>query len=768
MRFSKIHRHFGFSRVRAAGILALAVAAAALFAALASGGMPGALAQQQPDGTPAPAPTPDAGADLSAAKQGSLDSMLSQMVASAERGYASADGAAGASPLREGESVAVTFYIHGSNAPLLDFLRENGGDPRNAEDGYVEAYVPLSALAAASRQAGVARVQAIIPPQPAQSGGQGAVVSQGVAAHNAAEWHAAGWRGAGVKVGILDVGFMGLSDLMGNELPAAITAHCYQSIGIASSNMEDCETGSAHGASVAETIIDVAPDASLYISNPNSLGDFRNSIRWMVEQEVDVINYSLGWTWDGPGDGTSPFADSPLKGVDMAVENGIVWASAAGNNAKTVWHGDFSNPDSDGWMNFTEWDERNRVDIQAGERFIAQLRWEGAWQSADRDLDLYLLDYWGRIVARSQNLQQGGHSQTSYEILSFTPRWGGTYLLAVVHASGDAPGWAQLHSFSGQPLQHYTESGGIMNPAESANPGLLAAGAAHWADTQTIQDYSSRGPAPDGRVKPDITGADCAAVSTREEVVDFDGIGCWMQGTSQASAHIAGLAALASQAFPQSAPQDTAAYLKRNADARGEVPNNVWGYGFARLPAPPSGTPVPVTPTTTPVPGTPTATPTATPTPSPTPTGGFSAFSNGPDHACGILRDGSVSCWGSDSNGQASPPSGGDFTAISAGDTHTCALRSGGAIVCWGSNVSGQSGAPFGSGYTAISSGANHACALHQSGFVNCWGSNSRGQATPPLRTDFISVSARGDNACAMRQDGMVVCWGSVSGTFGN
>ena len=767
MRFSAISRHFRVSRIRAAGILALALAAAALFVAMASGGPTGAQAQQRPDDTPTPAPTPDVGADSIAAKRGSLDSMLSQMVASVEQGYASANGAASASPLSEGESVAVTFYTQGDNESLLDFLRANGGDPRNAEDGFVEAYVPLSALAAASQQAGVVRVQAIIPPQSAQAG-QGAVVSQGVAAHNAAAWHEAGWRGAGVKVGILDAGFMGLSDLMGNELPANITARCYQSIGVVSDNMDDCETNSAHGSSVAETIVDVAPDASLYISNPNSLGDFRNSVRWMIEQDVDVINYSLGWTWDGPGDGTSPFADSPLKGVDTAVESGIVWASAAGNNGKTVWHGEFSNPDADGWMNFNEWDERNRVDIQAGERFIAQLRWEGEWQNANRDLDLYLLDYWGRIVARSQNLQQGGHSHTSYEILSFTPRWSATYLIAVVHASGDAPEWVQLHSFTGQQLQHYTESGGIMNPAESANPGLLAAGAAHWADTQTIQDYSSRGPAPDGRVKPDITAADCAAVSNRDAAVDFDGIGCWMRGTSQASAHIAGLAALASQAFPQNSPQDTASYLKRNADARGEVPNNVWGYGFARLPAPPSGTPVPVTPVPTPGTGTPTATPTATPSPTPTPTGGFSAFSNGANHACGIRRDGAVSCWGSNSDGQASPPSGSDFTAISAGDTHTCALRSGGAIACWGSNVSGQSGAPFGSGYTAVSSGANHACALHQNGFVNCWGSNSNGQSTPPARNDFISVSAGDANTCAMRQDGMVVCWGSVSGTFGN
>ena len=85
---------------------------------------------------------------------------------------------------------------------MLEFLRANGGDPRNVGDDYVEAYMPVTLLAEASEQPNVARVQAIIPPQPAR----GSVTSQGVTAHAANAWHIAGYTDDGVKVGVIDGG----------------------------------------------------------------------------------------------------------------------------------------------------------------------------------------------------------------------------------------------------------------------------------------------------------------------------------------------------------------------------------------------------------------------------------------------------------------------------------------------------------------------------------------------------------------------------------
>ena len=770
--------HIGSKRTVAT--LAAVLAALLLFGLLTVVGSVGAQSQRQSADTPTPAPThtpaPDLGGANEAKPQGTLDSMLSQLVESVERGFMTTHSAAADAPLHHNGAIAVTFYTDGgANAAIARFLRQNGGDPRNIGADYVEAYVPIDLLAAASRQPGVIRVRAIIPPQPAQAG-QGSVVSQGVSVHNADAWHTAGYRGAGVSIGIIDPGFMGLSDLMGNEAPSNITARCYRSIGSASADIADCEIGSSHGTALVETLTDVAPDAAIYISNPGSFGDLRASVDWMVEQGVDVINYAAGWTWDGPGDGASPFVDSPLKSVDAAVDGGIMWASSAGNNAMRTWYAEFSNPDSDDWLNFNEYDERNDVYLEAGKRFIVQLRWEDRWPYASRDLDLYMFDYWGRPVARSQNFQLGHRAHTPYEVFVFTPRYSGTYSLGITHVVGDAPGWVQLQAFTGQTLQYHTLNGSIANPAESANAGLLAVGAAHWADTNTIEPFSSRGPAPDGRTKPEIVGADCGAAASRSEFEHPIGQRCWVMGTSQATAHVAGLAALVRQAFPAYTPQQTADYLKRTAEARGNVPNNTWGYGFAKLPDPSDLAPPPaVTATPTRIAGsaTPTATPSATPVggggTQPTPSAGFTAVSNGPSHACGIRRvDGTIACWGSNSFGQGAPPSGGGFTAISSGDAHTCALGGSGAISCWGSNSFGEATPPSGSGFSAISSGANHTCALHTNGAISCWGNSAFGQATAPSGNNFTSVSSSDTNTCALRNDGAVVCWGSVSGTFTN
>ena len=619
---------------------------------------------------------------------GNLDSMLSQLAARVQDGYSTAHDAASQAPMSADDSVAVTFYLNGDTAPLLTFLRANGGDPRNIGDDYVEAYVPVALLAEASEQPNVVRVQAIVPPQPA---GKGSVISQGVTAHAANAWHTAGYTGQNVKVGIIDGGFEGFSALMGSELPANVTARCYTSIGVFTSNLTDCENDVTHGTAVSETLLDIAPDATLYIVNPITSGDLSASVDWLVAQDVDVINYSASRLWDGPGDGTSPDSNSPLKSVDAAVNGGAMWANSAGNAARATWFGAFSDPDFDRWMNFVGADESNEVRLEAGRPFQAQLRWNDSWDAANIDLDLHLFDGDNNVVASSENYQTGRLGQIPFEWLTYTPTQSGLYGLSVSYVSvgSTVPSWVQLHSRTRQDLDSYTDGHGILNPAESANQGMLAVGAAHYWDVNTIASYSSRGPTPDDRTKPDVVGADCAATSTGGDgVILTTGQRCWFLGTSQAAAHIAGLAALVKQRFPDYTPAQIANYLKSNAEPRGAVPNNDWGYGFAKLPNPTdSGETPPAEPTPIGTPATPSPTPSRTPVGGATPVGGgsFTEISSGANHACGLRANGSIACWGSNTSGQATPPTTGVFTSLSSGDAHTCALRNDGAVVCWGS-----------------------------------------------------------------------------------
>ena len=95
-----------------------------------------------------------------------LGSSLDQLVASVEAGQATVQDAASNSPVHSGESVAVTIFLSGNVDEVVGFLEDNGGDPRNVGEDYIEAYVPVTLLGQVSEQPGVIRVREIAPPQP--------------------------------------------------------------------------------------------------------------------------------------------------------------------------------------------------------------------------------------------------------------------------------------------------------------------------------------------------------------------------------------------------------------------------------------------------------------------------------------------------------------------------------------------------------------------------------------------------------------------------
>ena len=351
-------------------------------------------------------------------------------------------------------------------------------------------------------------------------------------------------------------------------------------------------SGAEHGTIVAESVVDMASEVSLYIANPQSKGDLQDAVDWMVSEGVAVINYSVGWTFDGPGDGTSPLSVSPLNTVDRAVARDIIWVNSAGNSARNTWFGAYSDPNSDGIISFGGGnDEVLGMPGRACRRNTIQLRWDDNWDGASTDLDLHLYDKsTGEVVFSSADEQSGQRGHVPFEGFWYMSRNDRDDLgIVVEHFGGDAPDWIQLVVWGPGSIQHYTKNGSITNPAESANPGMLAVGAAHWNDVRAIEPYSSRGPTPDSRrrVKPDIVGAACGATALRP-LNEYNNGFC---GTSQAAPHVAGLAALVKQRFPTYTPVQVAAYLKDNAAQRQSPdPNNTWGHGFAQLP-PPDGVP---------------------------------------------------------------------------------------------------------------------------------------------------------------------------------
>lgn len=185
------------------------------------------------------------------------------------------------------------------------------------------------------------------------------------------------------------------------------------------------------------------------------------------------------------------------------------------------------------------------------------------------------------------------------------------------------------------------------------------------------------------------------------------------------------------------------------------------------------------------------------------PQSSWATADTGADHTCGTLADGTLWCWGGNTQGQLGDGGTDDATApqqvgadtdwafVSAGDRTTCALRTDATLWCWGDGAAGRLGqgdtsdrtAPARVGtdadWTSVSVGGGHVCGV-RGGALWCWGENGAGQlglgditdrdvpAQVGTSTDWASVSAGTDHTCGVRAGFSLWCWGSnVHGALG-
>ncbi|SEH04264.1 C13 family peptidase [Candidatus Venteria ishoeyi] len=136
----------------------------------------------------------------------------------------------------------------------------------------------------------------------------------------------------------------------------------------------------------------------------------------------------------------------------------------------------------------------------------------------------------------------------------------------------------------------------------------------------------------------------------------------------------------------------------------------------------------------------------------------YEQISMGMYHSCALKSNGSIACWGYNSDGRSTPPDG-VFSQVSAGGTHSCALKNNGEALCWGWNEYDQASPPTDM-FSQISAGGTHTCGLTNNGNAVCWGADEHGQSTPPIGI-FKQISTGGYHTCALKNDDSVVCWGS-------
>lgn len=167
-------------------------------------------------------------------------------------------------------------------------------------------------------------------------------------------------------------------------------------------------------------------------------------------------------------------------------------------------------------------------------------------------------------------------------------------------------------------------------------------------------------------------------------------------------------------------------------------------------------------------------------------------------HACALLQDGGLQCWGGNTDGQlgddsttrravpVAVPLPGPVTQVAAGYRNTCAI-SGGGVWCWGNNSDGQLGVDdfesrdqparvtiVSGTVVSIGVGHSHACAAMADGMVRCWGNNhsrqlglehdslhEQGRPVRNLTAPVVGLAVGPYGACALGNDGNARCWGA-------
>ena len=360
--------------------------------------------------------------------------------------------------------------------------------------------------------------------------------------------------GSGETVAILDMGFGTLDEsIAAGEMPGRDQLELVSfdaAFGIDGRNELGGPT--PHGVRMAEIVRDVAPDAHLVLVNYHTPDEFRRAVDWIVARGIRIVSHSNSFL-DGPFDGTSPAAHA----VDAAATAGVLWVNSAGNFAQRHWAGRADTPAT------------IPLTTKPGDWLDLHL----SWRASDAVAEI--------VVETSSDGVSWSTVRTSTPL---TPRSAlippfqvdaARYQIIIRQTAG-APTDLELFSQIVPLGASAVAAGSVATPGDAA--GALTVGAVPWTSDR-VGAYSSVGPTDDGRAKPDIAGPTYVTANP-----------AWpgTAGTSAATAHVAGAAALLrqqrrAQGLPVN-PQDLRAALTATALERGAPGVDAeFGAGSVRL-----------------------------------------------------------------------------------------------------------------------------------------------------------------------------------------
>jgi hypothetical protein len=479
------------------------------------------------------------------------------------------------------DRIQVTIVTsEGANADVRKAVEAMGGEYELHYGNLIQALVPISVLGVLAKRSDVHIIReprrAILAQQTISAlPAAGNQTTDGVAESNASVFHAAGYDGAGVRVAVIDSEFAGYAGLLGTDLPATVNTYDWTGTGMG---------GDPHGTACAEVVFDMAPGVTMDLHKVNTPVEFGNAVDRAIAQGTHIISASVLFPLDGPGDGTGFLADI----VAYARSNGIFYAGASGNYAERSWSGIFTDNDSDDLHEWTTGQNINYFGPGDGLAYIIQpgypikvfLQWDD-WVAVDQDYDMELY-YWDgdswEWVATASDVQNGGPGQQPFEYIIIPAPFEGVYGVIVVKSNASRDVCFRVIAPDLE-LDERVPARSFLFPADS--PDVITVGAVDVTDPFPLEAYSSRGPTfgpggscSGGSVKPDVVGY--AKVST----VSY-GPGAFA-GTSAATPHVAGAAALLKDAYSSSNAEQLQQLVEGFAVDLG-VPGKDNLYGAGRL-----------------------------------------------------------------------------------------------------------------------------------------------------------------------------------------
>lgn len=546
-----------------------------------------------------------------------------------------------ASLARQGKRVLAYVRFDRGALSALDGLRSAGATTVNVSRRYQTVTVAArpARLGAVARVPGVEGVAPVLSPVTAATCPSGSVVSEGDGQLFAASARALnpGVDGSGVTVGILSDSFDQATEASDGSGPIATKAaddvksadlpgvgnECGHTTPVdVLSEENNASEASDEGRAMAQIVHDLAPGANLkFASAFNGELAFADSIGKLVTAGADVIADDVFYLEE------PFFQDGPVAvAANEAVAAGSTYFSAAGNNNLIDEEGnDIASWETPGFrdagscppavavktgfnpfhcLDFNPGSQADRtfgIRVEAGEELIVDLQWDEPWNGVDTDLDAFLLNASGGLIAESHE-DNVAITQIPVEVLGWANVSGSarTVQLVVNRFAGEAPRvkFALIENGGGVEATEYPRSSGedVVGPiifGHSGSAGAISTGAVRFNDGSEPEPYSSRGPvrhdfgpvegpapampiATEILSKPDLVATDCGATTFFAFFV-----GVWrFCGTSAAAPHAAAIAALMLDAEPAAKPLDVRAALVGSATPVGEFGPCAVGAGL--------------------------------------------------------------------------------------------------------------------------------------------------------------------------------------------